>query len=138
MIESKKLNMWLVLLIILLLSAFNVSQVIAQEDFVVIIGGDKVFTEYNYHDAWFENDPNNPEPWPDQREAYSESNTAYVSLSATPGHAGVAQALVGVDFEWDLGEYTWEEVKGWPIKFTINFSYQIEAYYVDGNGSANP
>jgi hypothetical protein len=136
MIESKKLNMWLVLLIILL-SAFNVSQVIAQEDFVVIIGEDKVFTEYNYHDAWFEDDPNNPEPWPEQREAYSEGNAAYVSLSANPGHAGVAQASVGVEFQWDLGQYAWEEVKDWPVNVTIDFSYQIEAYWVEGNGSAN-
>jgi len=138
MIGLKKLSSWFVLVIILL-AGFNVPPVSAQEDFTITIGEDKVitFTEFNYHDSWFENDPNNPEPWPDQREAYSEGNIAYVSLSATPGHAGVAQALVGVEFEWDLGPYTWEEVKDWPVNVTINFSYQIEAYWVEGHGSAD-
>ncbi len=71
MIKLKKLNIWLVPVIILL-STFNVSLILAQEDFVVTIGEDKIFTEYNYHDSWFEDDPNNPELWPEQREAYSD------------------------------------------------------------------
>lgn len=134
----KELSSWLVLVIILL-AGFNSPPISAQEDFTITIGEDKIitFTEFNYHNSWFENDPNNSEPWPDQREAYSEGDTAYVSLNAAPGHAGVAQALVGVDFEWDLGPYTWEEVKDWPVNVTINFSYQIEAYWVEGHGSAN-
>ena len=62
----------------------------------ITIGEDKevIITEFNYHNSWFEDDPNNPEPWPDQREAYSEGNIAYVSLSATPGHAGVARSRI--------------------------------------------
>jgi pimeloyl-ACP methyl ester carboxylesterase len=118
-------------------ASYITNQVSAQEDFIVTIGQDKVFTEFNYHDSYFENDPNNPEPWPDQRVAYSEGNIAYVSLSATPRHAGEAHAWVGVEFEWDLGPYAWEEVKNWPVEVTIDFSYHIEAYWATGNGSAN-
>lgn len=118
-------------------SALGKNLVTAQEDFIVTIGEDRVFTEFNYHEAWFENDPNNSEPWPDQREACSEGNLASVSLSATPGHAGVARARTGVQFEWNLGEFTWEEVRNWPIEVTIGFSYQISAYWVEDNGSAN-
>jgi pimeloyl-ACP methyl ester carboxylesterase len=138
MTRLKKLSSWLVLVIILL-AGFNVPSVSAQEDFTITVGEDKevIITEFNYHNSWFEDDPNNPEPWPDQREAYSEGNIAYVSLSATPGHAGEAHAWVGVEFEWDLGPYAWEEVKSWPVEVTIDFSYHIEAYWATGNGSAN-
>ena len=136
MIKLKKLNIWLAAVIILL-SAFNVSIVLAQEDFVITAGEDKVFTEFNYHETWFSDDPNNPEPWPDQREAYSEGNIASVSLIATPNHAGQAQAKTGIQFEWNLGQYIWEEVKDWPVTVTIDFFYQISAYWTQGNGSAN-
>ncbi len=115
----------------------NVPSVSAQEDFIVTIGQDKVFTEYNYYDAWFDDDPNNLLPWPDQREAYSEDNVAHASLSATPGHAGVAHAWTGVQFEWDLGDYSWEEVEDWPVTVTFDVSYEIEAYWTQGTGSAN-
>lgn len=128
--------LWLLVLIIISIS-INFSPVSAQEDFIVTVGQDKVFTEFNYHDSWFESDPNNPEPWPIEREAYSESNVARVSLSATPGHAGVAQAWTGIQFEWNLGQYTWEQVKDWPVNVTVDFSYQISASWVDGYGSAN-
>lgn len=138
MTRLKKLSSWLVLVIILL-AGFNVPSVSAQEDFTITVGEDKevIITEFNYHNSWFEDDPNNPEPWPDQREAYSEGNIAYVSLSATPGHAGGARSRIGVDFEWDLGPYTWEKVKNWPVEVTINSSYHIEAYWAAGHGSAN-
>ena len=129
----------LVSLLVSLLTTSLATPVSAQDDFTITVGEDKVviFTEFNYHDSWFEDDPNNPEPWPDQREARSDGNIAYVSLSATPDHAGVARSRVGVDFEWDLGPYTWEEVKNWPVKVIIDFSYHIEAYWAAGNGSAN-
>jgi len=131
-----------VILMSLLTSLLSVSvttPALAQEVFIITVGENKVvtFTEPNHHYSLFENDPNNPLPWPDEREAYSEGNRAYVSLSATPGHAGVARSRVGVNFEWDLGPYTWEEVKEWPVKVTINFSYHIEAHWTAGNGSAN-
>lgn len=136
MVSLKKFRSWLLASVVVLVG-FNAFPVLAQEDFIVTVGQDKVFTEFNYHDAWFENDPNNPEPWPDEREAYSKGNIARVSLLATPGHAGIAHAWTGVWFEWNLGQYTWEEVKSWPIKVTIEFSYQISAYWIQGYGSAN-
>jgi len=135
--KIKKLTLLLFFISLFWLSFKGVS-VLAQENFVVRIGENKTFTEFNYHQVWFENDPNNPSlPWPEEREAVSEGNTAYVFLKATPSHAGEAHAVVGVNFEWDLKDYQWEEVKNWPIKVTIDFSYEIEAHWVEGNGSAN-
>jgi len=101
------------------------------------VGENATITEMNYHDSWFENDPNNPEPWPDQREAYSRGNTAYVSLTATPEHAGEAEAFIGINFDWDLGPYSWDQVRDWPVNVTFNFSYNISAHWVEGNGSGN-
>jgi uncharacterized repeat protein (TIGR01451 family) len=104
---------------------------------IVTVGVDKVITEFNQHDTRFEDDPNNPPPWPDVREAYSEGNAAGVSLLAISGEAGVAKARVGVYFDWDLGSYTWEEVQDWPVSVTFDFSHVIEANWDDGYGSAN-
>ncbi|MBI2471531.1 MAG: RHS repeat protein [Planctomycetes bacterium] len=132
---KKRYKFWLWVLVVVLGSI--ASPVSAKENFIITVGQDKVFTEFNYNEAWFENDPNNSEPWPDQREAYSGGNIARVSLSATPSHAGVAQAWIGVKIEWNLGKHTWEEVQNWPVMLTISFSYQIEAYWTEGNGSAN-
>ncbi|RLB38524.1 MAG: hypothetical protein DRH12_12775, partial [Deltaproteobacteria bacterium] len=101
------------------------------------VGEDITIIEMNYHKSWFENDPNNPLPWPDQREARSEGDTAYVSLTATPRHAGMAQALVGIQFDMDLGPYSWDQVRDWPVNVTFNFSYNISARWVEGNGSGN-
>ena len=117
--------------------SFKGVSVLAQENFVVRIGENKTFTEFNYHQAWFEDDPYNPLPWPEEREAVSEGNTAYVFLKATPSHAAQAYAVVGVNFEWDLKNYRWEEVENWPVKVTIDFSYEMEVYYVEGNGFAD-
>jgi hypothetical protein len=109
----------------------------AQEAFVVTVGQNKIFTEFNYHEAWFENDPNNSEPWPDQRTAVSDGNTANAALIAAPNHAGVAQARTGVYFQWDLGQYNWEDVKNWPVRITYKFSYEIAAQWTDWTGSGN-
>jgi uncharacterized repeat protein (TIGR01451 family) len=104
---------------------------------IVTIGEDKVFTEYNLHATRFENDPNNPLPWPSVRDAYSEGNAAGASLSANGDEAGVARAWTGVQFVWDLGPYTWEEVQDWSVRITLDFSYQIAADYDVEYGSAN-
>lgn len=77
------------------LSMSSLPQALAQDEFVLIVGHNKTFTNYNYNEDWFQDDPNNPEPWPEDREAISNGNTASVSLIATPGHAGEANALVG-------------------------------------------
>lgn len=45
--------------------------------------------------------------------------------------------LWGVEFEWDLGNYTWEQVQDWPITVAISFSYSIKAHWVEDHGSAN-
>lgn len=124
-------------MLVVILINFNSVVVFAQEDYVVTVGEDKTFTECNYHDVGFQNDPNNLLPWPDEREASSDGNIAQVSLSATPGHAGQGYAVLGVMFDWDLGDYAWEEVQDWPVTIIIDFSYQLEAYYTMWTGSAN-
>ena len=120
----------LVSFLVFLLTTSLATPVSAQEDYTITIGQDKIiiFTECNYHTSGFEDDPNNPGPWPPDRQAYSVGNTAYVSLSAPPGYAAGALSVVGVDFGWNLGPYTWEEVNDWPVNVIINFSYQIDAH----------
>jgi hypothetical protein len=121
----------------MILIILSTHYVLAQNDFTVTVGQNKTFTEFNYHNAGFENDPNNILPWPDQREAYSTGNTAHVSLSADPGHAGVATAFVGLNLTLNLGQYTWNEVKDWPINLTIDLGYNMQTYSVENYGSAN-
>lgn len=103
----------------------------------VPVGTDAVFTTCNYSNAAFSSDPNNPLPWPDPRTATVQGNTATASLVAAPGHAGVAEAWVGLNFQWDLGNRTYDEVANWPLTLTIDFSYHIEAYWTLGTGSGN-
>lgn len=116
--------------------ACDASSAELDEEFTVFVGQDKVFTECNYHAAWFMDDPNSPLPWPEEREASSEGNRAYSHLAATPGHAGQALAFVGVEFLWNTSPHDWEDVITWPVNVTIDLSYNIDAYW-DGNGSAN-
>jgi hypothetical protein len=122
----------------LMMTLIPIRTIQGQEGFgTVTIGEDKTFTACNYHDSWFEDDPIIHMRWPNQREAYSSGNSAHVSETANPGSAGVAVALVGVQFDWDFGAYTWEEVQDWPITIYFSFSYTISAYYVEGTGSAS-
>lgn len=116
--------------------SLNVLPIAAQENFVVTVGQNKTFTEFNYHKTWFVNDPNNL-PLPEERKADSHDNIANVSLSATPGHAGEIQAFTGVSFQWNLGQYTWQQVQGWPVKITFEYSYEIAAYWTQFTGSSN-
>ena len=110
---------------------------VSAEDFIVKIGENKTFTEFNNHFTEFSNDPNNILPWPDVREKYSENNTARVSLAAAPNQAGCAEAETGVDFTWDLNGKSWEQVKNTPIRVTVVYSYEIQADWVDGYGSSD-
>jgi hypothetical protein len=116
-----------------------------QENFLVPIGETKVFTEFNIHLAWFEDDPGVAgAPWPEIRESSSEGNGAHVLLTAKAipelpqgGEAGEAFAWTGVQFNWDLGQYKFEEVQNWPVRVTINFSYTISAQWEPPNNAAN-
>ncbi len=141
MFICKKLSFWL-LLFIAVVGGFYISPVSAQEDFVVTVGENKVFTEFNYYNTVFEfstppgDDVALPIPIND-RESYVEGNIARVSLLAPPGYAGVLYANRGIQFEWNLGQYTWEQVKNWPVNVTVDFSYKITASWIQGYGSAN-
>ena len=111
-----------------------------QEDLTIAIGEDRVFSAFdiNYHDSWFQGtwDIGEIIPHGPGGRVESQTNYAQVFLSATAGHAAEAAAVVGLEFEWDLGGHAWEEVKGWPVQVTINMSYGIYAGAVDGNGVA--
>ena len=125
----------LVSLLVSLLTTSHATLVSAQDDFIYFVnvapGKVITFTECNYHEAWFlDCDPNN---WPDQMRACSEGNTAYAFAPAASFEQ--ALALVGVDFVWDFGPYTLEEVKDWPVNVTIDFSYHIEAHWPAGYGA---
>ena len=93
-------------------------------------------SDFNYSNTWFEN-ADAPDPLPGNRISEANGNVAYVSLSAEPGSSGQAFAQIGVQFDWDLGSYTWEEISNRELTVTINFDYELSAYYLDGSGSAN-
>jgi hypothetical protein len=93
-------------------------------------------SDFNYSDTWFEN-ADAPDPLPGNRISEVNGDVAYVFLSAEPGSSGQAFAQIGVQFDWDLGSYTWEEISNRELTVTINFDYELSAYYLDGSGSAN-
>jgi hypothetical protein len=101
------------------------------------LGQNTNVTVMDLHTAWFTNDPGNLLPWPDSREAISADNSAHVSLSATPGHAGVAQATIGLQLQWDLGGRSWDDVRDTAVRVSCDFSYQVEAYWTLWTGSGN-
>ncbi|MBN2162894.1 MAG: hypothetical protein JXR25_08875 [Pontiellaceae bacterium] len=81
-------------------------------------------------------DPNNPLPLP-VADGYSSGNSAYVKLTAGPGHAGQCVAAVGLDVEWDVDSGIWSNIMYSPVTVTADVSYVISADYQDGYGSAN-
>jgi hypothetical protein len=127
----------LVIIFALLFSIGNAAPATSEENYIVTIGQNAVFTACNYHNAWFADDLPNPGGLPTTREAFSVDNTARVSLTTPPGFAGRANAQVGVKFQWDTGNYSWEEVRNWPVKVTIDFSYSIGAYGTEWFSSGN-
>ena len=109
----------------------------SEEDFVIKIGENKTFTEFNYHFSEFLPDPNNVLPWPPVREKYSDNNMARVSVTASPNQAGTEHAKIGVNYSWDPDGKSWDQVKDIPVRVTLAYSYEIQAHYMDGYGSAN-
>jgi hypothetical protein len=103
----------------------------------VTVGVDQVVTSMDYGEAWFEDDPGNVLPWPQSRTATAGDNVAQVALDATSGEAGVAKAAVGILIEWDFGNRSYDEVMQWPVRVTVDCSYEISAYWVLDTGSAN-
>jgi len=94
----------------------------------VHVGEEVIITEMNYHDTdTWSNDA------PIEIEAWSEGNTAHVSMSAMDGGHGNAHAYVGadplVDDPWDWGSE--------PVEVTLHFAYRIGAEWIEQNGSAN-
>jgi pimeloyl-ACP methyl ester carboxylesterase len=135
---ARLVKTFLLILLALLCLVVKVAPSLAEEEFTVTVGEDKLFTDFNYHVHFFNNPPPNDYlPLPDTREARSEGNTARGSLIATPGHAGEAEAWVGVEFTWNLGAYTLEEVAGWRLRVTLDFSYDLGEYYGLYTGSAH-
>jgi len=111
----------------------------AEDAYIITVGQNQVFTQCNYHNTWFTPDylPGYPEPWSGAISSRSEGNEGYVSMQTNPGYAGRNFAEIGVQFQWDLNGYNWEEIKTWPVKVTIELSYAIQAQYILDTGSAN-
>lgn len=130
---------YIAMIFLIIFSIYCVFVASADEDFKVTVGQDKTFTDFNYDTSFFENDPNNPLPWPENRVAIADpsTKTAYVSLSAGPGHAAMATSRLGVKINWNFLQYSWDDVKNWPVTIKIGFSYDIGAYWKEPNGSAN-
>lgn len=101
------------------------------------VGKDKTVVSMDFHETSFGSDPGNPLPLPEQREATSSGNTAYVKLVAEPGSAGIASADIGLDLNWDTGTNSWEDVQNLPVIVTIDLSYEVAANWVQGYGSSD-
>lgn len=112
----------------------------AEDPYIIPVGQNQVFTQCNYHETWFISDwiPGYPDPWSGTHSALSEGNEAYVSMQTNPGYSGRNFAATGVQFQWDLKGYNWEEIKKCPVKVTIELSYTIQAQYeLDKHTTAN-
>lgn len=128
----------------LLLSLMSISPakpVLAQDDFTVTVGQDKVFTELNYANSWTQIPCYYGDYWcsgspPSTAEAIAAGNHARTSVLATIGWAPEAQADIGTIFNWNIGQHTWEEVKNWPVSVTVSFSYSVEAFWWEARGYA--
>ena len=60
-----------------------------------------------------------------------------LGIKPAPGYAGWNFFEIGVQFQWDLKGYNWEDIKDWPVKVTFELSYTIEAQYLLENGTSN-
>ncbi|MCX7049460.1 MAG: alpha/beta fold hydrolase [Candidatus Sumerlaeota bacterium] len=131
---SKKTNISIYLIAIVIeLMAVNTA---FADEFSITPGQNRTFSNCNFHESWFGNDPNNLLPWPDARVADANGNYANVSLCAEPGHAGVAYARTGVKFNLE-GQYDWDVVSNWQVNVTVVFSYSISADWIFPTGSGN-
>lgn len=118
-----------------------ISPAIAADHFTVRVGANKVFTQFNHHNTWYENCTTDPGPdvcaldpaIPESQSAYSEDNVAYVYIDAQKGSNGGAYGEVGIRFNIDYAEYSPDDVINWPVKVTIDFSYLIQANYIFGS-----
>ena len=117
--------------------AVGASPARAQTTYVVTVGQSRTFTDCNFQTAWFDNDPNNPLPWPSARGASYDGNSSHVFLIAAPGHAGQAHVENGVEFTWDPSPYTWDQVKDMPAKVTVDYTYSASANWTPDTGSGN-
>jgi len=101
----------------------------------VVAGKKNVFLQCNYHDHWLQEDSSLP--LPGQAAAYAEGNAAGVSLDAPPGTGGAGFAEIGVALTFDMGGYTLEEIKDWPVCITADLSYEISAEWSAKQGRAS-
>jgi hypothetical protein len=108
----------------------------AAEDFVLTIGQDKTFKEFNYHEFSFNWRLVCANPVA-SIEAESEGNSTLTTVSAQPGTCGQAFAFIGLNLTYNYDGYTWERIKNWPVKITFRISYTIKAEYSSGSGAAN-
>lgn len=111
--------------------------VAAQENFILKMGKDKIFEEYNYFDYWTEDYGQAPLPPAEDLVAQQAGSQASVSVRATPGHEGGLRANFGVLFQWDLDGWPWNQVNTRFMRLTIDFSYTLECYWEPFSGSAH-
>jgi len=134
----RKTNM--ILFFLLALFLFGLNSVIAQ-DFTITVGQDKIFTQFNIHETWFENCSTDPTGGlcaldpdvPTDQYAASQGSEAAVMVRAQPGSNGRAYARIGVSPSFNFGSYNPETAKALPVKITLNFDYTIAAEYFFGS-----
>lgn len=102
-------------------------------------GEQAIFTEFNFNESYFFPDPVNTIPPYEAptRASSSVNGVANSSVTAVQGQAGMAGANTGIEFSLNYGSMNWEDVKSTPVLVTIEFSYELNAIYTLGRGSAN-
>lgn len=127
-------------LVVLLLAVSVAEPVAAQDDFILTVGEDKVFTSCNWHyiraDLWDSLNQYGEE------EHYAEGTIilsgpgqqAYASttgnIASAEAHSwqydqhAVAEVMLGVAYGVDLDGYSLDAVRDWPVVVAADFSYE--------------
>jgi hypothetical protein len=106
------------------------------ENETIVFGKNKAFTAFNYSDPRVGDDPDYPAlgaalPYADAS-IFGPGNAMVI---ADFNQAGTAYAAVGVDFNWDLGGRTWDEVKNETVIVRFEFTFNLNSSFTVGSGS---
>ncbi len=97
----------------------------------VPIGQDQIITEMNYYKIFSDAGPNSTLRF--------DGNTVFSSIIFNDGycaHYESVRAIIGLEWEIDYGDYTYEQLQGATMKITIDGSYSA-GFYLDEYKATN-